>query len=220
VGVGNLTGSSCVHLFLCAAGTSDHRQSSHVGDTARLCAFVSGLWLSAVPAHIWLSHGSPFQFSIICSVDQLWLHQSTRGQSGDHPLLVWGVVKLSRGEDRRFQRSGGTVRPIFGAFSGWGVGNPTGSSCVLLFLCAAGTSGHRQSSHVGDTARLCAFVSGLWLSAVPAHIWLSHGSPFQFSTICSVDQLWLHQSTRGQSSDHPLLVWGVVKLSRGEDRRF
>ena len=63
-----------MHLFLDAAGTSDHQQSSHGGYTARLCAFMSGLRWSAVAARIWLSDGSPAQFLTFCSVDKLYPH--------------------------------------------------------------------------------------------------------------------------------------------------
>ena len=85
-----------MHLFLDAAGTCDHQQSSHAGHTARLCAFTSGLRLSAVAARIWLSHGSPAQFLTFCSVDKLWLHQLVKGQSSAHPLCVWCCEPVSR----------------------------------------------------------------------------------------------------------------------------
>ena len=155
-----------MHLFLDAAGTSDHQQSSHAGHTARLCAFVSGLRLSAVVVHIRLSHGSPPQFPAIYSVDQQWLYKSVSGQSSGHPPLVWSVVKQSRDEDSRSQRSGGTVRPIFGAFSGWGVGNLTGSSCVHLFLDAAGARKFTCGLHC---TALCLHAGSVAVSSGCAH---------------------------------------------------
>ena len=89
-----------------------------------------------------------------------------------------------------------------------------------LFVGAADTDNHQQRSPVDHSARRCAPSSSLQQSAAEARIRLAHGSPPQFPTICSMDELWLLQSPREQARRHPLLVECVEKLFRGKDCCF